>query len=167
MNKKLILALIAAAVVMRFIPHPWNFSPLTALALFAGCQLKSRTGILALLGVLFASDLVLGFHSLIPITWGCFLLILLLGRTIKPESFSGGIFLKSLAGSTLFYLITNLGVFAATSLYPKSIAGFWECYWMALPFFRNALVGDLAYTFALFGAYHLATKRVLVKVAKN
>jgi len=159
-EKHIAIGLILAAVILRLVPHPWNFSPLLALALFSGAHLRTKTGAGILLGILFLSDLLLGFHALMPLTWGCFILVLFLGRRLRGAGFSPKVFAYTLAGSVLFYLITNFGVFLFTSLYPKSWAGLAECYRMALPFFRNALAGDLVYAFTIFGVYHAAVPRL-------
>jgi hypothetical protein len=156
--KKFVYFFVAAVLILRLMPHPWNVSPVTALALFAGLHLRTRNGILLLLGVLFLSDLFLGWHATMPFTWSSFLLILWLGKGLKP-GFSHHIFLRSLAGSSIFFVVTNLGVFLMQSLYPKTITGFWQCYIMALPFYRNMLLGDLVYVFALFGVFHVMTRQ--------
>ena len=63
------------------------------------------------------------------------------------------ILLGSLAGSVIFYLVTNWAVWAFGTYYPANLGGLLESYNMALPFFRNSLLGDIAYTTVLFGLY--------------
>ena len=59
----------------------------------------------------------------------------------------------AISASVIFFIITNFGVWITMNMYPKSIAGLMECYAAALPFFRNTLLGDLAYTAIIFGAF--------------
>ena len=152
----LVVGLVLLGVVSRLIPHPWNATPLTAIALFGGVYLSKRWSLIVPLAIVAASDLLLGWHSTVPFTWGAFAATGLLGWWLRsrpnPARIAGG----SLAGSTLFFIVTNFGVWATQMLYPKTAAGLWECYVAALPFFRNSLVGDLGYTAALFGMYALA-----------
>jgi uncharacterized protein DUF6580 len=61
----------------------------------------------------------------------------------------------ALASSVLFFLVTNFGVWALESLYPKTIAGLVACYVAAIPFFENQIQGDLFYTLLLFGGFRL------------
>ena len=145
----------AAGVILRLVPHPWNFTPLTAVALFSGAHLRNRWGIAALLTLLLVSDAILGFHVTMPFTWGAAALVMFLGRRVGG-AFSPAVFGGALGGSLVYFFLTNLGVFLLENLYPKTWAGLWECYVMALPFFRSSVAGDLVYTAALFGVFHIA-----------
>lgn len=159
---KLALAalLIILAVSSRLVPHPANFAPVAAVALFAGAILPLRWALTLPVGAMLISDFIIGFHSLIYLTYACFILIVLLGRhvikKIKPTTVIGA----SIAGSVLFYLITNFGVWAEGRMYPMTLVGLIECYYMALPFFRNTLLGDLFYSGMLFGVYSYAYKSI-------
>jgi hypothetical protein len=46
------------------------------------------------------------------------------------------------------------------ALYPRTAEGLAACYVAAIPFFRNALLGDAFYATVLFGAWALAEARV-------
>src|SRR6478735_10223565 len=65
-NQSRILALLGAilvAAVLRLVPHPPNFSPIGAMALFSGAYLGRRPlAFVAPLGAMLLSDLVLGFY---------------------------------------------------------------------------------------------------------
>ena len=162
-EKLIVFLVIAAGVFLRLIPHPWNVTPVLGLALFSGARLKTRLGVFMLLGTLFLSDLFLGADATLPFTWGSFLLVLILGKSLKNAEFGPRIFLTSLLGSFLFYLISNLGVFLVTPLYEKTWGGFVQCYLMAIPFFRNEVIGDTVYTFVFFGTYHLAARKLALR----
>ncbi len=57
--------------------------------------------------------------------------------------------------SVVFFLISNSGIWVAGKLYPLTMSGLAACYVAALPFFRNSIMGDLAYAALMFGSYHL------------
>ncbi|HEX9564012.1 MAG TPA: DUF6580 family putative transport protein [Gemmatimonadaceae bacterium] len=151
--------LILIGILARLLPHPWNASPIAAIALFSGAMLRPRWGMLVPLAAVAASDLVLGWHVTIPFTWGSFALIGALGWWVRSRPDAGRILMGTVAGSCVFFLVTNFGVWALhPDWYPHSPAGLWQCYAAAVPFFRATLAGDLVYAAALFGGYAWATR---------
>src|SRR5229473_4895579 len=61
----LALVLILLAAALRVAPHPWNFTPVGAMALFSGAVLKDRRlAFLFPLVALFAGDLFVGLYKL-------------------------------------------------------------------------------------------------------
>ena len=57
-----LLGAIVAAAALRLVPHPPNFTPIDAMALFSAAYLGRRVlAFAAPLGALLLSDLVLGF----------------------------------------------------------------------------------------------------------
>ena len=156
----IVLSLLVLGVLSRFVPHPWNATPLTAIALFGGTFLSKRWSLILPLGAVMLSDVVLGWHNTMPFTWGAFALTGLLAWWVRQRPSLGRIAAGTIVGSVLFFLITNFGVWLIGGLYPSTVLGLRECYVAGLPFFRNMLVGDLAYSGALFGGYALATSRL-------
>ena len=65
-----------------------------------------------------------------------------------------------LASSVLFFVLTNLGVWATSGLYPRTMIGLVTCYAAALPFFRNTLAGDAIYALTLFGGFALLERSI-------
>ena len=58
-----LISAVAVAAALRLVPHPPNFSPIDAMALFSGAYLGRRAiAFVAPLGALLLSDLVLGFY---------------------------------------------------------------------------------------------------------
>ncbi|PIY71128.1 hypothetical protein COY88_01915, partial [Candidatus Roizmanbacteria bacterium CG_4_10_14_0_8_um_filter_35_28] len=147
-----IFLIILLAVVARLIPHPPNFAPIAGLALFSGSHFKKKTALLIPLAAMFVSDLFLGLHLVIPFVYLSFILTTFIGSKLKSLKFSN-LLLASLGSSVLFFLITNFGVWLMFSMYPKTLEGLVQCYTMAVPFFRNTLLGDLFYTFSFFYGY--------------
>ena len=140
---------------MRLIPHIPNISPIGGLALFSGAMVPSGIGFIFPLGAMVISDIFLGFHNTIPYVYGSFLLIAVIGFLMRKKISPVRVVLGSLAGSLLFFIITNFGVWATSSMYEKSVRGLMHCYFMGLPFFRNTIVGDLFYTTVFFLGYRI------------
>ena len=158
------VALVAMAALARLIPHPPNVAPIAAMALFGGAVIGRPLFAFGVpLLALALSDLVLNatlvgtpFAPPDPFVYGSFLLIGALGFAARNRRSIGTIALASVAGSTLFFVVTNFGVWATTHLYPRTPAGLGASYVAALPFFWPTLAGDLAWCGLLFGAWALA-----------
>lgn len=147
------LLIIFVAVVFRLLPHAPNFAPIAAMALFGGAYLNKKYALIVPLIAMFISDLFLGFYPEMIFVYGSFLLTGLIGLWLRKRKHVKYIAGASLFSSLLFFLITNLGVWLAGSWYPKTLSGFINCYYMALPFFRNTIAGDLFYTGVFFMSY--------------
>ncbi len=160
-NRFLFLAgMILAIVATRWMPHPPNFTPVTALALFGGASFADkRAAFLVPLTGLFLSDLVLGFYSITPVVYGSFALVVCLGRWLRRRKSFSRVAFAAIASALLFFVLTDFGVWTLGSLYPKTLAGLGDCYIAAIPFFRNSLASSLLYSALLFGGLALAEKR--------
>jgi len=141
-------ALILLAVLGRLLPHLWNFTPVIAVSIIAGRYLGRNYGIAVPLIAMVASDLFIGFYHwpLMATVYGSIALAGLLSFAVrKYPAMETGVVL-SLISSTLFFLITNGAVWYFTDLYPGDLSGLLSSYTAGLPFYRNALMGDLFYT---------------------
>ncbi len=153
--------LIVLAITTRFIPHPFNFTAVGAIALFSGAVFKDRRiAFLLPIAIMFLSDLILGFHfSMLPV-YACFVFTVWMGTKISRRQNVFSIAAASILSSVVFFLITNLPMwYLDLQLYPNTIQGTIQSYTMALPFFKNQLIGDLFYNGLLFGIYSLVTKK--------
>jgi len=157
MLKKLInpTIFILLAVILRLIPHIPNVAPIAAMALFGGVYLNKWYALLVPLVAMFLSDIFLGFHASMPMVYGSFLITGFLGLWLKNHKSLPIIALTSVTSSLIFFLLTNFNFWYVTPLYPKTFSGMIEAYVMAVPFFRNTIIGDLLYTGVLFGSYEL------------
>lgn len=147
------LLLILLAIGIRFLPHPANFTPLAAVALFSGVYLPRRYVLIVPVAAMIVSDFFIGFHNLVLFTWGSFALVGLMGWWIKKHKSIWSVTGGAVTASLLFFLITNWAVMQFTPLYPASVTGLVASYTAGIPFFRNMLLGDLMYTGVLFGLY--------------
>ncbi len=165
-NQSLIIFLcvaIVVTVVARLIPHIPNTAPIAALALFSGFQTRSIWGIFVPLGALFATDLILGFYEtgVMFSVYASFVLIYALGYFSQAGAGKLRVFGNSIAGSTLFFILTNLAVWKFSAMYPETIEGLLLCYTLALPFFAYTLLGDLFWNGAFSGGYAFYRKTLL------
>lgn len=144
------------AVAVRFMPHPWHFTPVAASLLFFGAY-RSRRELWFPVVMLAASDLLLNkfvyhypFTWDLVVTWAWYAAALGLGASLRGHIKPLWIMGSAAATSVSFYLLSNFAVWAAYDMYPKTLSGLMTCYAMAIPFFRGTLEGDLLFTAILF-----------------
>ncbi|MFN0037619.1 MAG: DUF6580 family putative transport protein [Saprospiraceae bacterium] len=173
MKYRLALALIALAALTRLLPHPHNFTPIGAIALFGAAYFSRQWLMLAVpFAALFLTDLFLnnvvyrdlygGQFTLITSWWiyAAFALVMLAGMGWLSKKVSGVRVLgASLSASAVFFLVTNFSVWAESGMYPKTAAGLAACYTAGLPFLGNTVLGDLFFSAAMFGVYEWAKRR--------
>ena len=154
--------LIFLGALSRILPHPANFTPVTALALFGGSHLPKKQAILVPLLAMLISDVGLFILAGYPLmVWSTFFvytslaLISILGMWLKESTTFSRFLLCSISSVALFFVVTNFGVWIADRLYPMTFGGFVDCYIAAIPFVKNSLFGDLAWMIILFGSFSL------------
>jgi len=159
-NHSRIIALLSAIVMaaaLRLVPHPPNFTPIGAMALFSGAYLGRRAlAFVAPLGALLLSDLVLGFYHGQVTVYFSVALIVMLGMVALSRKSPIRIGAAALASSIMFFAITNLGMWAFSGIYPRTPVGLEACFVAAIPFFQNTVAGDLFYATILFGGLRIA-----------
>ena len=154
-NHILIVLLMLIAAFSRLIPHPPNFTPLTAIALFGGIYLSNKTlSYLLPIIIMLLSDIFLGFSSISLFVYFSFIIISYIGIKSKKPSI-----LNIVLSSIVFFIVSNFGVWILG--YPKTWGGFIKCYTVAIPFFRNSLAGDLFYSGLMILSYNLSSKYLL------
>ena len=138
---------VGLVALSRIIPHPPNFPPVIAMAVFMPYLTRDLySAMLVPLSAMFVSDLYLGFHSSMFWVYGS----ILLGTTLSHYTMSmkktyvhlGS---NALVSATIFFVITNVAVWIPGTMYPLTLNGLLTCYTMAIPFFGNTLAGTLFY----------------------
>jgi hypothetical protein len=176
-NIKWIIAggLILAAALSRLLPHPYNFSPITAMALLGGAVMGKKAWAFILpVGALFLSDLCFQLFTTTPgfygwgqlLNYGAFALVVVLGIMALRKINVKRVVFTSLAASVLFFMISNFSVWlfaGGIAPYTRDSAGLMNTFVLGIPFFGNTLIGDLVYSGVLFGAYSLIRHIVLSK----
>lgn len=161
---KLCYVLIVFAVLSRLVPHPYNFTPVGALGLFAGSYLPLRRFWLVPVIALLVSDVFLGFYHPIAMisVYMSFVLCGVIGRSVLMQKRSIiRLAVTSLSASCLFFIVSNFGDWLSQiNHYPMTFNGLLQCYAMAIPFFGNTIAGDLFYVAVLFGVYEAVNYRI-------
>ena len=155
-KKQLVLIVfMLIAILFRLFPHLPNFTPVTAIALFGGLYFSNRKmAYIVPIFIMALSDVFLGFHPISLFVYTAFLLVSFIGtQTNKPSIYT------ILLGSLSFFIVTNFGVWLIG--YPKTWTGLIECYTLALPFFRNSLLGDFFYSGILIFGFKFVEKKYL------
>lgn len=164
--------MILVAALTRVVPHPWNFSPVEAIALFGGAYFASRwLAVLVPLAALLISDLVLSqmhggtyatyFGSTsFWLVYGVIALSSVLGFGLRGKVSSLRVLGFSLAGSVLFFIVSNFSAWIGSPLYPQNAAGLMAAYIAGIPFFQGTLLGTLFFSALLFGGFSLLRQRV-------
>lgn len=169
-----VIVLICAVVLFRLIPSGWeNFSPMAALVLCGAAFLPRRWAVAAPLAALLLSDLALNlFRYQVPVINPhtasillAFGLVFLIGWSLRRNPSLPRVFAATMAGSLVFYLVTNTASWLASPAYAKTAAGWLQCVTVGTPgypptwiFFRNSLIGDLFFT-GLFVALYVILPR--------
>lgn len=156
------VGLVLAVAAMRFIPHPTNFTPLIAVALFAGAKSPSRWMAYVLpVAALWLGDLFIGTHHLMNIVALSLVLSTLIGHITENLRVRDGsrIVVWGASGflaSAAFFFLTNFAVWLTSNLYPLTTEGLITCFEMALPFFSNQLLSTWLFSGVLFGLWRVA-----------
>ncbi|MGL4596884.1 MAG: DUF6580 family putative transport protein [Bacteroidia bacterium] len=167
-----ILGAIVLAAATRFLMIP-NFTAVAAIALFGGAMLTSRPmAIFVPLVAVWISDLVLnntvyaqagqsfvwfyeGFYwQYIPTA-----LTAIIGMLMLRKVNMGSLVSSSLVSTVLFFVISNFGVWASTTMYAKTAGGLMTCFAAGLPYAGYTLLGTLFFGVVLFGAFALAERK--------
>jgi len=157
-NMVVLLLAILIGVFGRLVIHLPNATPLACLSLLIAARYSRTVSIAVILSALFISDALLAHIYGYPIlggwswfTYSGFLAMVLCGSFLKPSTRAGSYLLAIFATTLGYWLWTNLGVWMLGGLYPRTTTGLSTCFIAALPFLRNALIGNLIWmTFFLF-----------------
>jgi hypothetical protein len=158
-NSRLIalLSAIVVAAVLRLVPHPPNFTPIGAMALFSGAYFGRRwLAFVAPLAALLLSDAVIGFYRGMDVVYPAIALVVIIGWALTAKRSPFRIGAAAVASSVSFFVLTNFGMWLFSGIYPRTLFGLEACFVAAIPFFQNTLAGDLFYATMLFGGFRIA-----------
>lgn len=155
--------LLAIGVVGRWYELAWNFTPLAAVTVLGGYYFRQLLpAVLLPISILTVSNLVLPAYPHWQVHLSVYVMMLVplvLGRAARGAQGWQQAKHFALCGfvpATLFFAVTNFAVWAFTPYYAKTLAGLASCYWMALPFYRWMLAGDLFFLTVLVSCLALA-----------
>ena len=173
-----LIVLILLAAFSRLVPHPPNFASIAGVALFGAAQFRSKwLAFLVPLAAMLLSDLALGIlvqlhfysdsgwmahtqgiHLGSIVVYATFAMITAMGFILRKNRTIPWLGGTALAGSIIFHVTTNLGVWVAGDLYPMTLSGLVTCFVAAIPFFLRTVLSDLSYVAVLFGSFALAER---------
>ena len=132
----------------RLIPHPPNFTPILATAIYTPYIINDKwIAMLIPLSAMFIADIIIGFHPYMLWVYGAIGISTLLSYwSMRFNKKYIQLAIMTLVSSILFFVITNFAVWAIWDYYPKTFDGLIICYTMAIPFFQNTLLGTIIYT---------------------
>lgn len=149
-----LIAIIVAIGLYRLFPHPFNVTPVMAMGLFAGTYFdKKWMAFVIPLASMFIADIFLGFHDTLLFVYGAIVLAVSIGFILRRSVSPLKVIAASVAGSVIFFTVSNFGVWLVSGYYPATWQGLITCYTMALPFFQRTLLGDLLFNGVLFISY--------------
>jgi cation transport ATPase len=157
--------LVVLCVVLRVIPHPANFAPVGATAVFAGRTMKPWMALTLLAVAMFIGDAILALQRGYPLVslvtafvYGGFFVQALLGRALRSKK--GGVIAAAVLGALGFFALSNFGVWIGSAIYPHAAAGLLTCYVAGLPFLGRTLLADVAFSVALSALYKQVATRL-------
>ena len=157
-----VILLIAAAGLTRLIQIAPNVTAVGAMALFAGAYFQNKKLAFAIpLIVMMLTDIIIGFHGVMIPVYLCFVITVFIGTRLNGRKNILNIAAGSVVASVIFFLVTNLPFWFGVR-YPWNISGIVESYTLAIPFFRNSIIGDLVFNAVLFGGFEIAKRRIPV-----
>ena len=148
------ISLILILAFARLIPHPPNFTPIIAVALISGYFFKNiNLSLLILLVAMLLSDLFIGFYENMIFVYASLLLITFVFHKISKKINFKNLFIYCFAGSLIFFIFSNFGVWVLGSpgvldvAYERNLSGLVECYILAIPFFGNTFLSTLIFAY--------------------
>ena len=156
-SNSIYILMILLSGMFRLIPHPWNFTPIMAICILSGYKIKPISLSITLpILTIFMGDLIIGMYEGIGWVYLSYILIVGCGLFMKKKHSFTTKTLIIITGPSIFFLVSNFGVWVGSNMYPITINGLFSCYIAAIPFFKNTLAGTLFYTgiFLVFTKYY-------------
>lgn len=170
-NRNLVLAVYILLVVTLRVVAPLlgnfasvaNFTVLGAVALFGAAYFKNNAFAFGFpLVTLFISDILLSivFYKTGSILYGgwywtyiAFILMVIAGKILLKKVTIASFLSGTLAVVFIHWILTDFGVWLGSSVYPQTVAGFWQCLVAAIPFELRFLYGTAIYGGVMFGSF--------------
>ena len=153
------IGLILILALSRLMPHPDNFTPIIALAIMSSYFFRNINFSYAImLFSMLLADFFIGFYSHMLFVYSSLFLIVLIFFKISKKINYKNLFIFSFFGSVIFFIISNFGVWLVGNLYERNINGLIECYFMAIPFFKNTITSTLIFSYSSLIIYKSSNK---------
>jgi len=158
------ISLILILALSRLMPHPDNFTPIIALAIMSSYFFRNiNFSYSVMLFSMLLADFFIGFYSYMLFVYISLFLIVLIFFKISKKMNYKNLFIFSFFGSVIFFLISNFGVWLVGNLYERNINGLIECYFMAIPFFKNTIISTLIFSYSSLIIYKTSNKYFAIR----
>jgi hypothetical protein len=158
---KFSLVIFFVLAASRFIPHPPNFTPIISMAILSAYFMKNlKHSILLILSTMLITDIFLGFYKDMFFIYISLFIITLISFKLSSKIDIKNLFLYCIFSSITFFVITNFGVWVLGDLYDNNLQGLIECYFMAIPFFKNTLISTIVFSYAAYTFDYFYKKQV-------
>tara|TARA_B100001540_G_scaffold284486_1_gene276837 strand:- start:14085 stop:14612 length:528 start_codon:yes stop_codon:yes gene_type:complete len=145
------ISLILILVASRLIPHPPNFTPVITIAIMSGYLFKNiYLSLFVLLVSMLLGDFFIGYYKNMLFVYFSLFLITFIFSNINNKINYKNLLFFGFCGSLIFFIISNLGVWLTGNLYTKNLNGLMECYFLALPFFKNTILSTFLFSYIIY-----------------
>ena len=156
--------LIVVLILARLLPHPPNITPIIDIAIMSSYFFRNiYLSYLIMLFSMLLADFFIGFYSHMLFVYSSLFLIVLIFFKISKKINYKNLFIFSFFGSVIFFLISNFGVWLVGNLYERNINGLIECYFMAIPFFKNTIISTLIFSYSSLIIYQSSNKYFAIR----
>jgi hypothetical protein len=158
---KFSLGIFLILAASRFIPHPPNFTPIISMAILSAYFMKNlKHSVLLIISAMLITDIFLDFYKNMIFVYLSLIIITSFSFKLSSKINTKNLFLYCILSSLVFFILTNFGVWTLGNLYEKSFQGLIECYFMAIPFFKNTLISTIIFSYAAFALDYLYKKQI-------
>ena len=153
------MILFVLLVLSRMITEIPNFTATIALVMFTGYLIQNRfLSVLVILLSQVVSDLYLGIYSSMVFVYAAYISIALLSPIIMKKMNTKSVVLSSVISPSIFFIISNFGVWLIGSTYTFNLSGLIACYVAGIPFFDESLISTVLFALTIFSIMKLITK---------
>jgi hypothetical protein len=153
------IILFGLLVLSRMITDIPNFTATIALVMFTGYLIQNRLlSILIVLTSQVVSDLYLGIYSSMIFVYAAYISIVLLSPIIMNKINTKSVIFSSVISPSIFFIISNFGVWLTGSMYTFNLSGLITCYVAGIPFFDESLISTILFALTIFSIMKLIRK---------
>jgi len=153
------IILFGLLVLSRMITDIPNFTATIALVMFTGYLIQNRLlSILIVLTSQVVSDLYLGIYSSMIFVYAAYISIVLLSPIIMNKINTKSVIFSSIISPSIFFIISNFGVWLTGSMYTFNLSGLITCYVAGIPFFDESLISTILFALTIFSIMKLIRK---------
>jgi len=146
-------------IISRMISDIPNFTATIALIMFTSYLIRHKfLSVLVILVSQIISDLYIGIYSSMFFVYGAYVFIALLSPIIMNKLSFKSVLISSLVTPTIFYIVSNFGVWITGSTYPLSLDGLIMCYVAGIPFFDETLLSTVVFSVTIYVMMKLIVK---------